>query len=108
VGDARFDDALPDQAEDGRTERHRVHAGLLAAAGGIDAARLVPEERRALALATALARRELGCLEHGTDRLWAVGHLPIGFRFGPGLLPGVIAFQQPGGTARSGRPTCGG
>ena len=55
-GDARFDDALPDQAEDGRTERHRVHAGLLAAAGGIDAARLVPEERRALALATALAR----------------------------------------------------
>jgi hypothetical protein len=33
-----------------------VHAGLLAAAGGIDAARLVPEERRALALATALAR----------------------------------------------------
>jgi hypothetical protein len=33
------------------------------------------------------------------DRLWAVGHLPIGFRFEPGLLLGVVAFQQPGGTA---------
>ena len=47
-----------------------------------------------MALATALARRELGLLEHGMDRLWAVGHMPIGFRFGPGLLPGVVAFQQ--------------
>jgi hypothetical protein len=76
VGDARFDDALPDQAEDGRAERHRVHAGLLAAAGGIDAARLVPEERRALALATALARLSsaawstawTGCGRSGTCR----------------------------------------
>jgi uncharacterized protein (DUF885 family) len=99
VGDSRFDDVLPDPAEDGRAERHRVHAGLLAAPGGIDAARLVPEERRALALAVALARRELGCLTYGMDRLWAVGHMPIGFRFGPGLLLGVVAFQQPGGTA---------
>jgi uncharacterized protein (DUF885 family) len=99
VGDSRFDDVLPDPAEDGRTERHRVHAGLLAAADGIDAARLEPEERRALALAVALARRELGCLAQGMDRLWAVGHMPIGYRFGPGLLLGVVAFQQPGGTA---------
>jgi uncharacterized protein (DUF885 family) len=99
VGDSRFDDVLPDPAEGGRTERHRVHAGLLAAADGVDAARLEPEERRALALAVALARRELGCLAHGMDRLWAVGHMPIGFRFGPGLLLGVVAFQQPGRTA---------
>jgi uncharacterized protein (DUF885 family) len=100
VGDARFDDALPDPGEDGRAERHRVHAGLLAAAAGIDASGLGAEERRAMALAVALARRELGCLEHGMDRLWAVGHMPIGFRYGPGLLLGVVAFQQPGGTAR--------
>jgi uncharacterized protein (DUF885 family) len=99
VGDSRFDDLLPDPAEDGRAERQRVHAGLLADAGGIDAARLAPEERRALALAEALARRELGCLAHGMDRLWAVGHMPIGHRHGPGLLLGVVAFQQPGGTA---------
>jgi uncharacterized protein (DUF885 family) len=99
VGDARFDDALPDPTEDGRAERHRVHAGLLAAADGIDASRLEPEERRAVALAVALARRELGCLAHGMDRLWAVGHMPIGHRHGPGLLLGVVAFQQPGGTA---------
>jgi uncharacterized protein (DUF885 family) len=99
VGDARFDDLLPDPAEDGRAERQRVHAGLLAAADGIDASRLAPEERRALALAVALARRELGCLAHGMDRLWAVGHMPIGHRHGPGLLLGVVAFQQPGGTA---------
>jgi uncharacterized protein (DUF885 family) len=100
VGDARFDDALPDPGEDGRAERHRLHAGLLAAAAGIDASGLAAEERRAMALAVALARRELGCLEHGMDRLWAVGHMPIGFRYGPGLLLGVVAFQQPGGTAR--------
>jgi uncharacterized protein (DUF885 family) len=98
VGDPRFDDALPDPGEGGRAERHRVHAGLLAAAAGIDGSRLAPEERRAMTLAVALARRELGCLEHGMDRLWAVGHMPIGFRHGPGLLLGVVAFQQPGGT----------
>ena len=33
------------------------------------------------------------------DRLWAVGHMPIGYRYGPGLLLGVVAFQQPGDTA---------
>ena len=47
----------------------------------------------------ALARRELGCLTHNLDRLWAVGHMPIGHRFGPGLLLGVVAFQQPAETA---------
>jgi len=52
-----------------------------------------------LGLAVALARRELGCLAQGMDRLWAVGHMPIGYRYGPGLLLGVVAFQQPGGTA---------
>jgi uncharacterized protein (DUF885 family) len=105
VGDARFDDALPDQAEDGRAERHRVHAGLLAAAGGIDAARLVPEERRALALATALARLSsaawstawTGCGRSGTCRsasasdrgcCWA-GRVPAARRHRPaaGGLP---------------------
>jgi uncharacterized protein (DUF885 family) len=99
VGDSRFDDVLPDPGEDGRAERHRVHAGLLAAAADIDASRLAPEERRTLGLAVALARRELGCLAQGMDRLWAVGHMPIGYRYGPGLLLGVVAFQQPGGTA---------
>jgi uncharacterized protein (DUF885 family) len=99
VGDSRFDDVLPDPGEDGRAERHRVHAGLLAAAAGIDASGLAAEERRALGLAVALARRELGCLAQGMDRLWAVGHMPIGYRYGPGLLLGVVAFQQPGGTA---------
>jgi uncharacterized protein (DUF885 family) len=99
VGDPRFDDVLPDPTEDGRAERQRVHAGLLAAADGVDVSRLAPEERRALALAAALARRELGCLAHGMDRLWAVGHMPIGHRHGPGLVLGVVAFQQPGGTA---------
>jgi uncharacterized protein (DUF885 family) len=99
VGDPRFDDVLPDPGEHGRAERHRVHAGLLAAAAGIDASRLAAEERRTLALAVALARRELGCLAQGMDRLWAVGHMPVGFRFGPGLLLGVVAFQQPGDTA---------
>lgn len=44
VGDSRLNDVLPDPAEDGRAERQRVHAGLLAA---IDASRLAPEERRA-------------------------------------------------------------
>jgi uncharacterized protein (DUF885 family) len=99
VGDPRFDDVLPDPTEEGRAERHRVHAGLLTAADGIDTSRLAAEERRALALAVALARRELGCLAHGMDRLWAVGHMPIGHRHGPGLLLGVVAFQQPGGNA---------
>jgi uncharacterized protein (DUF885 family) len=99
VGDSRFDDVLPDPGEDGRAERHRVHAGLVAAAADIDASRLAPEERRTLGLAVALARRELGCLTQGMDRLWAVGHMPIGHRHGPGLLLGVVAFQQPGGTA---------
>jgi hypothetical protein len=64
VGDARFDDALPDPSEEGRAERQRVHAGLLDAAAGIDASGLVPEERRTLLVAVALARRELGCLTH--------------------------------------------
>ena len=99
VGDARFDDVLPDPGEDGRAERHRVHAGLLAAAAGIDPSRLDAEQRRTLGLAVALARRELGCLEQHMDRLWAVGHMPIGYRYGPGLLLGVVAFQQPGDTA---------
>jgi uncharacterized protein (DUF885 family) len=99
VGDVRFDDVLPDPGEDGRAERHRVHAGLLAAAAGIGLSRLEDEQRRTLALAVALARRELGCLERHMDRLWAVGHMPIGFRYGPGLLLGVVAFQQPGDTA---------
>jgi uncharacterized protein (DUF885 family) len=99
VGDPRFDDVLPDPTEQGRAERQRVHAGLLAAADGIDASRLAAEERRALALAVALARRELGCLANGMDWLWAVGHMPIGHRHGPGLLLGVVAFQQPCGTA---------
>jgi uncharacterized protein (DUF885 family) len=99
VGDPRFDDALPDLGKEGRAERHRVHAGLLAEAAGIDASRLAAEERRTLALAVALARRELGCLAQGMDRLWAVGHMPVGYRFGPGLLLGVVAFQQPGDTA---------
>ena len=99
VGDARFDDVLPDPGEDGRAERHRVHAGLLAAAARIDPSRVDAEQRRTLALAVALARRELGCLEQHMDRLWAVGHMPIGYRYGPGLLLGVVAFQQPGDTA---------
>jgi uncharacterized protein (DUF885 family) len=99
VGDARFDDVLPDPSAEGRAERQRVHAGLLEAAAGIDASGLVPEERRTLLLAVALARRELGCLTHNLDRLWAVGHTPIGHRFGPGLLLGVVAFQQPVATA---------
>jgi hypothetical protein len=47
VGDSRLNDVLPDPAEDGRAERQRVHAGLLAATDGIDASRLAPEERRA-------------------------------------------------------------
>jgi uncharacterized protein (DUF885 family) len=99
VGDARFDDVLPDPSEEGRAERQRVHAGLLEAAAGVDASGLAPEERRTLLLAVALARRELGCLTHNMDRLWAVGHMPIGHRFGPGLLLGVVAFQQPAETA---------
>ncbi len=99
VGDARFDDVLPDPGEDGRAERHRVHAGLLAAAAGIDPSRLDAEQRRTLGLAVALARRELGCLEQHMDRLWAVGHMPIGYGYGPGLLLGVVAFQQSGDTA---------
>jgi uncharacterized protein (DUF885 family) len=99
VGDARFDDVLPDPSEEGRAERQRVHAGLLEAAAGVDASGLDPEERRTLLLAVALARRELGCLTHNLDRLWAVGHMPIGHRFGPGLLLGVVAFQQPAETA---------
>jgi uncharacterized protein (DUF885 family) len=99
VGDPRFDDVLPDPSEAGRAERQRVHAGLLEAAAGIDASGLDSEERRTLLLAVALARRELGCLTHHLDRLWAVGHTPIGHRFGPGLLLGVVAFQQPADTA---------
>jgi uncharacterized protein (DUF885 family) len=99
VGDARFDDLLPDPSEEGRAERQRVHAGLLEAAAGIDAWGLVPEERRTLLVAVALARRELGCLRYNLDRLWAVGHTPIGHRHGPGLLLGVVAFQQPADTA---------
>jgi uncharacterized protein (DUF885 family) len=99
VGDARFDDVLPDPGEDGRAERHRVHAGLLEAAAGIDPSRLDAEQRRTLTLAVALARRELGCLTQHMERLWAVGHMPIGYRYGPGLLLGVVAFQQPGDTA---------
>jgi uncharacterized protein (DUF885 family) len=99
VGDARFDDVLPDPSEEGRAERQRVHAGLLEAAAGVDASGLDPEERQTLLLAGALARRELGCLTHNLDRLWAVGHMPIGHRFGPGLLLGVVAFQQPAATA---------
>jgi uncharacterized protein (DUF885 family) len=99
VGDARFDDVLPDPSEAGRAERQRVHAGLLEAAAGVDTSGLDPEERRTLLLAVALARRELGCLTHHLDRLWAVGHMPIGHRFGPGLLLGVVAFQQPAATA---------
>jgi uncharacterized protein (DUF885 family) len=99
VGDARFDDVLPDPSEEGRAERHRVHTGLLEAAAGLDASGLDPEERRTLLLAVSLARRELGCLTHNMDRLWAVGHMPIGHRYGPGLLLGVVAFQQPAETA---------
>jgi uncharacterized protein (DUF885 family) len=99
VGDARFDDVLPDPSEVGRAERQRVHSGLLEAAAGVDASGLDPEERRTLLLAGALARRELGCLMHNLDRLWAVGHMPIGHRHGPGLLLGVVAFQQPAATA---------
>jgi uncharacterized protein (DUF885 family) len=99
VGDPRFDDLLPDPSEEGRAERQRVHAGLLEAAAGIDASGLDSEERRTLLLAVALARRELGCLTHHLDRLWAVGHVPVGHRFGPGLLLGVVAFQQPAETA---------
>ena len=99
VGDPRFDDLLPDPSEAGRAERQRVHAGLLEAATGIDAWGLAPEERRTLGLAVALARRELGWLTHHLDRLWAVGHTPVGHRFGPGLLLGVVAFQQPAATA---------
>jgi uncharacterized protein (DUF885 family) len=99
VGDARFDDVLPDPSEVGRAERQRVHSGLLEAVAGVDASGLDPEERRTLLLAGALARRELGCLAHNLDRLWAVGHMPIGHRHGPGLLLGVMAFQQPAATA---------
>jgi uncharacterized protein (DUF885 family) len=99
VGDARFDEVLPDPSEVGRAERQRVHAGLLEAAAGIDASGLDPEERRTLLLAVALARRELGWLTRHLDRLWAVGHMPIGHRHGPGLLLGVVAFQQPAATA---------
>jgi uncharacterized protein (DUF885 family) len=99
VGDARFDDVLPDPSEEGRAERQRIHAGLLEAAAGVDTSGLDPEERRTLLLAVALARRELGCLTHNMDRLWAVGHMPIGHRYGPGLLLGVVAFQQPAETA---------
>lgn len=36
MGDSRLNDVLPDPAEDGRAERQRVHAGLLAATDGID------------------------------------------------------------------------
>ena len=108
VGDARFDDVLPDPSEEGRAERQRVHAGLLEAAAGVDASGLDPEERRTLLRAGALARRELGCLTHNLDRLWAVGHMPIGHRFGPGLLLGVVAFQQPAETASQRAPTCDG
>ena len=99
VGDGRFDDMLPDPSEEGRAERQRVHAGLLEAAAGVDTSGLDPEERRTMLLAVALARRELGSLAHNLDRLWAVGHMPIGHRFGPGLLLGVVAFQQPAQTA---------
>jgi uncharacterized protein (DUF885 family) len=99
VGDSRFDDALPDPGEDGRAERYRVHAGLLASADGIDVSSLSPEERRTLGLAVATARRELSSLAQNLDRLWAVGHMPIGHRYGPGLLLGAVAFQQPHGTA---------
>jgi hypothetical protein len=99
VGDARFDALLPDPSEAGRAERHRLHTGLLQAAAGIDASGLDPEQRRTFALAVALARRELGWLTHHLDRLWAVGHMPIGHRHGPGLLLGVMAFQQPAATA---------
>ena len=98
VGDARFDALLPDPSEAGRAERHRLHTGLLQAAAGIDASELDPEQRRTFALAVALARRELGWLTHHLDRLWAVGHMPIGHRHGPGLLLGVVAFQQPAAT----------
>jgi uncharacterized protein (DUF885 family) len=99
VGDPRFDELLPDPSEAGRAERHRVHSGLLEAAAGLDAPGLDPEERRTFALAVALARRELRCLTNHLDRLWAVGHMPIGHRHGPGLLLGVVAFQQPAATA---------
>ena len=66
VGDARFDELLPDPSEAGRTERHRVHSGLLEAAAAIDASGLDPEERRTLALAVALAR----CRPHFEEPTW--------------------------------------
>src|SRR5688572_33076474 len=42
VGDARFDDVLPDPSDEGRAERQRVHAGLLEAAAGVDPSGLDP------------------------------------------------------------------
>jgi hypothetical protein len=108
VGDARFDALLPDPSEAGRAERHRLHTGLLQAAAGIDASGLDPEQRRTFALAVALARRELGWLTHHLDRLWAVGHMPIGHRHGPGCCWAWWRSSNPLPPHRNGLPICDG
>jgi uncharacterized protein (DUF885 family) len=98
VGDHRFDHVLAVPDEEGRARKRSVHDGLLRAARGIVRGALDREDRIALALAEAVARRELAFLEHELDLLWAVSHMLAGHRQGPGVLLAEIAAVQPSGS----------
>jgi uncharacterized protein (DUF885 family) len=94
VGDERFDDRLPDPSPDGLGRRESVHRSALRVLEGIERHGLGLEDRTALDMLEAVARRELAILEQRLDRFWAVSHMMGSYLFGPSQLLGNLAMLQ--------------
>lgn len=86
AGDERFDDRLPDPGPDGLARRETVHRAALESLEGLDRSVLGMEERTALDMLEAIARRELAIVEQRLDRFWAVSHMLGGHLLGPSQL----------------------
>jgi uncharacterized membrane protein len=79
VGDARFDDVLPDPSEAGRAERQRVHTELLEAAADLDVLGLrtaAAHNRGTEPLVLSAAQLTAGTLMLGAALPW-IGRQPI-------------------------------
>lgn len=89
-----FDDLLPDVGERARARGIATSRRALARASRFDRAAIGFEERTALDMLEAIARRELEFFEHRLDRFWAVNHLFSGHWISPStLLPQIAALH---------------
>jgi uncharacterized protein (DUF885 family) len=89
VGDARFDDRLPDPSESGRAKAWSAHRSALDDLETIDRTALDATLRGTMDVLEACALRSLAELEHRVDRLHAATHF-----FGPVQTLAEVAAMQ--------------